>query len=94
MEPTLNEGEFVLVQMGRLPKTGELVLAQHPERNLWVLKRAVRWTDTGDLEVSSDNPAEGTDSRVWGPIVRDSVLGTVTVVLGASDRSLGRGRWH
>jgi len=31
--------------------------------------------------LASDNPDEGTDSRTWGPVPPDRVVGVVTLIL-------------
>lgn len=81
MEPTLAEGEFVLVAPDRVPVPGELALAPHPRRpDLTVIKRVESLV--GDrVMLASDNPSVGTDSRQWGPVPASSLLGTVTLVL-------------
>lgn len=82
MEPTLAEGQFVLVDRRRVPAPGELALARHPDRDgLLVVKRVAARTGSGRFELASDNPAAGTDSRTWGPLPAEAVVGTVTLVL-------------
>lgn len=92
MEPTLSEGDFVLVDL--LPvdadagpdeptataTVGELVVASHPETDLLVVKRLAEHLDDGRVVLSSDNPA-GTDSRTWGPLPADAIKGRVTLIL-------------
>jgi nickel-type superoxide dismutase maturation protease len=81
MEPLLTEGQFVLVA-DRPPKVGEAALARHPERpELLVIKRVRAWTPDRRAELASDNESAGTDSRSWGPVAADLVLGTATVRL-------------
>jgi nickel-type superoxide dismutase maturation protease len=81
MEPTLHDGEFVLVDESRRPVPGELALARHPTRRLLtVVKRVAAVGDDGYV-VASDNPAEGTDSRQWGPLEPGLVVGTVVLVM-------------
>ena len=81
MLPTLADGEFVLVDPNRDPRTGQLVVAHHPERpELMVVKRVIDHNGDGFV-LASDNPAEGTDSRTWGPVRPDRVVGVVTLIL-------------
>ncbi len=88
MEPTLLEGDFVLVDESQIPQAGDPALARHPDRDLLVVKRVESVTDDGSFVLASDNPTAGTDSRTWGPLPAKAVLGTVTLVLGDANRSL------
>ena len=82
MEPTLRHGEFVLVDRERSPVPGELALARHPhEPGLLVVKRVAAITPERGWVVASDNPGAGTDSRQWGPLAPDAVVGRVALVL-------------
>ena len=81
MLPTLSDGEFVLVDPAVSPRIGQLVVAIHPQQtDLLVVKRLVG-RDDGDLVVASDNPEAGSDSRTWGPVPLDRLIGVVTLVL-------------
>lgn len=89
MEPTLRAGEFVLVDRGRAPEVGRLVVARHPERaELLVIKRVAAIEPDGRIALASDNPDAGTDSRSWGPVDVALVEGTVTMVLGSPSKLL------
>ncbi len=81
MVPTLVAGEFVLVDRRR-PVVGQLAVADHPTQpDLLVVKRVRSITDDGRYVLASDNPVDGTDSRTWGPVEPQSIIGTVTLVL-------------
>lgn len=82
MEPTLHDGEFVLVDPARPPVPGELALARHPDdADLLVVKRVAAITPDRSWVVASDNPDAGTDSRQWGPLAPGAVVGRVSLVL-------------
>ena len=82
MEPTLHDGEFVLVDPARPPVPGELALARHPDDpDLLVVKRVAAITSDRSWVVASDNPDTGTDSRQWGPLAPGAVVGRVSLVL-------------
>jgi len=81
MMPTLSAGDFVLVDEARVPRVGQLALARHPDRALLVVKRVAAISEDGRFVLASDNPAAGTDSRAWGPLAGDAVVGTVTLLL-------------
>lgn len=89
MEPTLHDGEFVLVDEDRPPRPGELVLARHPERRLLTVVKRVASIGPDGFVLASDNPDGGTDSRQWGPLDPGLVVGTVVLVLDRPLASLG-----
>ncbi len=90
MMPTLGDGDFVLVDRRRRPRWGDLVVARHPaEQDLLVVKR-VEDVGIDTITLVSDNPAAGTDSRMWGPVPLDRLVGVVTLVLDRPTMALGR----
>lgn len=74
MEPTLVEGQTVLVDPGRSPQVGEVVVVHLPDGTR-AIKR-VASLDRG-LDVRGDNPARSTDSRQLGVLDRSSLVGVV-----------------
>ncbi len=80
MEPTLVDGSFILYRKQTTAKVGDLVVANHPSQDMLIVKRL---SDIGKqgFSVSSDNPAQGTDSRTWGPL--REIVGVVTLHRGA-----------
>ncbi len=82
MLPTLEDGQFVLVDGSRTPVAGDLAVAKHPHQpNLLVVKRVESVGPDGLFVLVSDNAAAGTDSRTWGPVAAESIEGTVTLLL-------------
>jgi phage repressor protein C with HTH and peptisase S24 domain len=79
MEPTLRDGDHLLVRWGGAPRPGRLVVVRWPGRPLSV-KRASVLADDG-WWVERDNPAEGVDSWQTGPVPPADVLGTVLLRL-------------
>ena len=82
MEPTLNEGDLVFVDMRAYrtstPAANEIVVARHPyQRDLRIAKRVSHTTNAGRVYLISDNPNMGTDSRVFGAVASERVLGRV-----------------
>ena len=79
MEPTLRDGDHLLVRWGGVPRPGRLVVVRWPGRPLSV-KRAGVLADDG-WWVERDNPAEGVDSWQVGPVPPDDMLCTVLLRL-------------
>ena len=79
MEPTLRDGDHLLVRWGGAPRAGRLVVVRWPGRPLSV-KRAGQLADDG-WWVERDNPAEGVDSWQAGPVAPADVVGVVLLRL-------------
>ena len=77
MEPTLQEGDLLLVLHGAPPRAGGLVVVRLPD-GVVAVKRAVR-REPGGWWVERDNPAEGVDSWRVGAIADRDVLARVLV---------------
>ena len=82
MEPTLSDGDLLLVDprafSNRPPRPGEIIVARHPYREVHMVKRVATITCTGRIRVIGDNPEDSTDSRAWGSVGPDRILGRVT----------------
>ena len=79
MEPTLRDGDHLLVRWGGRPRAGRLVVVQWPGLPMSV-KRVGHRDDEG-WWVERDNPREGIDSWSAGPLATDQVLGVVLLRL-------------
>lgn len=81
MRPTLRDGDRVLVRYGARVRTGAVVLVRHPLRqDLLVVKRAAG-RRRGGWWLLSDNPLVTSDSREYGPVPDEFVLGRVLLRL-------------
>lgn len=94
MFPLLEPGDEVLVDPRAYwqspPQPGEIVVAQHPYKgDLKIIKRVVAVADNGRIHLRGDNPdpAESSDSRIFGPLPRSLILGRVTSRFGERIRS-------
>ena len=81
MLPTLRAGEEVLLDTHAYdhvaPQVGDIVVAYHPEQpDLKIIKRVGEVMENG-LFLSSDNPSAGNDSRQFGVVGMDKVVGRV-----------------
>jgi hypothetical protein len=75
MEPTLYEGDHLVVLYGGRPRLGRLAVVRLPGGPLSVKRLAFR--DGADWFVERDNPAEGVDSWQVGAVADRDVVATV-----------------
>ena len=75
MEPTLREGDLLLVLHGGRPRVGGLVVVRLPG-GVVAVKRAVR-REPGGWWVERDNPREGVDSWRVGAVPDADVVARV-----------------
>ncbi len=83
MQPTLLPGDILLVDTRAYaaspPQLGDIVLAHHPyQKDLTIIKRVVDITSEGRLVLHSDNPSVGSDSRSFGTLSPQRLIGRVT----------------
>lgn len=77
MLPTYTDGDWVLVRRQHTAKVGDVVLVADPRQPARLLVKRVRGTEAGAVWVEGDNPQRSTDSRTFGPIGPDLILGRV-----------------
>lgn len=75
MQPTMYDGDRLLVRHGATPRAGDVVVVRLPD-GVVAVKRATMRRD-GGWWVERDNPAEGVDSWQVGAIAEDDVLAVV-----------------
>jgi len=83
MAPLLRPGDEVLVDMRAYrqmrPCLGDIVVARHPYRSdLLLIKRVAQVLENGSCTLEGDNPTESTDSRAFGSLPPECILGRVT----------------
>ena len=89
MLPSLQPKQRLLVKLRRQgdqsPTPGTVVVCRHPnEINLVITKRV--WpSNDGWLELRGDNPEASTDSRHFGLVPLDRLIGEVTAVISSTD---------
>lgn len=76
MEPTLLDGDLLLVRAGEPVVPGALVVVRLPGRPGLAVKRAVR-RDKDGWWVERDNPREGVDSWVVGAVPETDIVAKV-----------------
>ncbi|MDQ2952161.1 MAG: nickel-type superoxide dismutase maturation protease [Chloroflexota bacterium] len=77
MEPALREGDWlIVVPPRRRPRGGDVVLVRDPrERTRLLLKRVAEVAPEGGVVVRGDRDDHSTDSRHFGAIPLDDVIG-------------------
>ena len=82
MIPLLQPGEEILFDpqayQQRYPKVGDVVVAQHPLQKKKIVKRVALVLEDGSCFLTGDNPLASTDSRSYGFLTMDKILGQVT----------------
>ena len=92
MFPLLQAGDEVLVDMRAFrrhpPRVGDVVVVRHPHRaELKMVKRVTAVFPDNQYHVTGDNPAASTDSRDFGAVTLEHILGRVTSRFGPSVKS-------
>ncbi len=83
MFPLLKPGEEVLVDIRAyhhsLPEIGDLVVAKHPHRlDLKIIKQVAFVDENGDCFLVGKNREESSDSRSFGFVSSQQIIGRVT----------------
>ncbi len=75
MLPSLSTGQLILaVKYKPVNLTGRVVICRYNQ--LEIIKR-VKWANQNELYVLGDNPEYSRDSRFFGPISRNQLIGLV-----------------
>ena len=94
MLPSLQPRQRLLVKplalQAESPSDGSVVVCRHPgDANLVITKRV--WQSQGQwLELRGDNPEASTDSRHFGQVPLECVIGVVTAVIPSTGGRSGR----
>jgi nickel-type superoxide dismutase maturation protease len=82
MNPTLKDGEAVLVDRAAKIEVGDIVVAKHPfEQNSEVVKRVERINERGHYFLMGDNLQDSNDSRHFGAVAKEYIKGKVVARL-------------
>ena len=89
MQPTLADGDRLLIRYGASPQPGRIAIVQLPERSGLSVKR-IGWADSGGWWIERDNAAEGVDSWQVGPVAADAVEAVALLRIWPKPRMLNR----
>jgi nickel-type superoxide dismutase maturation protease len=83
MSPLLQPGDEVLIDPRayryQAPRPGDVVVVRHPYRtDVRLIKRVAAILEDGRCRLEGDNPAESTDSRAFGSVSAEHIVGRVT----------------
>lgn len=82
MNPTLKDGETVLVDRAAKIEIGDIVVAKHPiEQRSEVVKRIERINERGHYFLVGDNLEDSNDSRHFGAVTKEYIKGKVVARL-------------
>jgi nickel-type superoxide dismutase maturation protease len=76
MEPTLEPGDRLVVITSARLRSGQVVAVADPRGSGRLLVKRVESVRDGEVELLGDNPAASTDSRHFGAVRNDQVVGT------------------
>lgn len=95
MYPTLKPGQFILldtwIYRNNNPKLGDVLVFKEKNDYRWLVKRITRWPEgetlhNGEWFVMGDNRNFSIDSRNFGGVKRDQLVGQVRLVLLTIDQ--------
>lgn len=79
MEPSLRNGDWVLVRLTTRLRPGDVAVMAHPHRpDLRIIKRLVH-REPGGWWVLGDRPDASDDSRKFGPVADSCMIGRVAL---------------
>ncbi len=87
MEPTVREGDWLLVrQLRRRPRVGEIVVATDPREPARLLVKRVAAISGDAVTVVGDRLDRSTDSRDFGAIPSSAIVGSPVLRYAPFDR--------
>ncbi|CAB4669982.1 unannotated protein [freshwater metagenome] len=77
MAPTYNNGDWLVVRWGGTFAVGQILVIEREDRPGFYLIKRLKVIENGRYWVEGDNKLSSTDSRQWGTISHNEILGRV-----------------
>lgn len=77
MLPTYRSGDWLLVRRTKRVAVGDVIVAPDPRDGRRLLVKRITHAAPGGWVIEGDHPDRSTDSRAFGPISCDAVIGSV-----------------
>ena len=85
MAPTYKDGDWLIARWGAQFKVGQVLVIEREDRpGIFLIKRLIR-IENGKYWVEGDNKVASTDSRQWGFVSAEEVIGHVLFRYRRSD---------
>ena len=80
MEPFLIDGNFALIRMNpKRVRKGDVVVLEDPRNGRKIIKRVEKIGEGGDCYVVGDNRQLSSDSRSFGPVPMERIVGKLVL---------------
>lgn len=90
MSPSLRPGDWLLVRTPPSLVAGRVVLARRPDRPQLLVVKRLKQVVEGGWWLVGDNALASDDSRVFGPVPVELIIGSVVFRYGPPSRGIGR----
>ncbi|MHA2232123.1 MAG: nickel-type superoxide dismutase maturation protease [Candidatus Hodarchaeales archaeon] len=74
MAPTLSDGDYIFLLRTKKAKDDDIVVLKKPGSNKLIIKRVISH-ENGEFFVRGDNRKASTDSRSFGAVSRQQIIG-------------------
>jgi len=91
MYPLLRDGDIVYIKKMLMYSVGDIIAAEHPFRKTTIIKKIKTISNAGEnppqIELEGLDDTESEDSRSFGAIAEDAIVGKIVMVLNANSPS-------
>ena len=90
MEPTLRDGDLMIVYQGAIPKDQDIVIVKadkYVSNTETIVKRYHASLSTDGYFLLGDNSELSNDSRFFGEVEEEDIIGVVVFIIKQSEKS-------